>query len=618
MTAGAEGVRVAYNLLPPPAASTPAKYWTSVSLWLHSYTVARTFQELLEEYSKVKEMEVPGEEEAFAMGFIHDLGQKLKLGGRPSLKRLQGWLMERLEASDFTSGEAKALSKYVFTNPAETLRDPLYPRPVWRLLWIADRLQGTDNPLDIPQMLSESEGDLDIRLNLALLNITIPQPFLRSLLSVKVFERILEARFEDGTFLVPISTPFGLAIITDAPKFEVELDWDEVREGFEKGGRLIPEAVEEDLRWNMECCEDPKCRERCGGKSKPPECKQHNYKKRDCERGVYLREVGNSYRIALLYYGRKNEISGDIFLPEGIRNSFLGIKMQGVEFEDGDKICPICGLNTPVGVVGDFLIFFFGRRRLTPEQWSRRLHPDSVNRLMQEGRRYVVDPLCLGEAIIRSQIEQRYLISLTLKALMPLQVMIEVGRLMGSLLYSIGGRRAINVMEFVYNEDGFSRRFDEVIGGIEKVTEIPRFYYDAFSATLSIPYRRDKGLAHQEEWLRDVVTPGILAAWGLYPLVISETIPSSPSSLLLTYYKGRRPLYSFEPSDRRLGGYTPYVATAMMSIAVLNRRSMRENLPAVLEVLDYPPELSPLLLQYGSPEMYSLVESLRYKMGVVA
>ena len=218
----------AYKLLPPPLSALPAKYWTSISLLLHSYTVARAFQEFVRMYSDVMDVEAPLEDEAFLIGFLHDLGQKLKLRGRPSEEKLLKWVRGELESLGYTRGESEELSRYLFTNPAETLTDPLYDRTVWRLLWLADRLQGIDNPLTIAQLLAEAKKDLGEQLTVTLLNVMIPQPFMRTLISWIVHRKIEEIVEEKGILAVPVTTPYGLAVITDNPNIEIEVEWGEI------------------------------------------------------------------------------------------------------------------------------------------------------------------------------------------------------------------------------------------------------------------------------------------------------------------------------------------------------------------------------------------------------
>ncbi|MCE4601383.1 MAG: hypothetical protein F7C38_07495 [Desulfurococcales archaeon] len=608
-----ERLKTAYTLLPPPLSALPAKYWTSISLLLHSYTVARAFQEFIQAYSIAGNIDAPEAKEAFVIGFLHDMGQKIKLRDKPSEGKLIAWVKERLEAVGFTPGEADELSRYLYTNPAEGNRDPLYDDKIWRLLWLADRLQGIENPFDIVPLLNKAKEDLGLNLNVSLLNVMIPQQLFRTLISRLVHEKINEIQAK-GTFILPIATPFGLAVITDQLNLTVTIDWDDIRKGFDGSG-IIPGGLEENLKWNFECCHNPECKQRCSKRSKPEECKQHGFTKRDCEKGLYRNKKRSSYEIALMYFGYKNRVKGTIVLPEQVKGMFNGVVVNGVSYQKGAVKCPVCGVETPAGVTGDFLQFFSSNA--TTEQWTRSLFPGSVNRLMQDVKPYAVDPLCLGEAIIRGQAQYQYLISLTVRALTPIQVLEEVGKLLYVLKFNLGtGIPGSTTVEgLIYSDyDIFEKKLKE-IGESLDVAETPNYFYDAFSSTIIIPYR-NKMKQHQDEWLRDIVTAGVLSAWGFYPITVSETVPSTPSETLLTYYKGRRPLYDYQPRDKKLGAYTPYVATAMLALSELNyRKNKKENLPALLEILDYPPEYAPLLVQYASPGLYSTLEFLRNRLG---
>ncbi len=607
-------IETAYTLLPPPLAALPAKYWTSISLWLHSYTVARTFQELVKAYTVVKEVDSPLDDEAFIIGFLHDLGQKLRLKGKPSEKRIIEWVRGKLEDIGYTSGEAEEYSRYLYTNPAENMLDPLYDKSIWRLLWLADRLQGTANPIAIVRLLEEAKEDLGFGLNITLLNITTPHPFLRTLVSKTLREKIEELTEHDGKLAIPVSTPYGLAVISNEPSLTIDIEWDEIRRGFDGDG-ILDGKTEEDLEWNIICCKDPDCKKRCSKKKKPDDCKQHGFTKRDCEKRYYPVKGTSSYEIALIYYGYRKKLKGTVILPEEFKNSLQGINIRGIQYRKGDRVCPICGLSTPVGVTGDFLQFF--NKGITTEQWTRRLYPKSVNYLMQNVKPYGVDPLCLGEVILRGRVNYNFLITLTVSVHMPLHVLEEIGKLMWTLLFTLGQGipRANTVEKLVYNENDFNKVLKNIVD-MADVSKTPNYFYDVFTSTVIVPYRNAMQ-KHQDEWIRDITTAGILTTWGFYPLTISEAVPLAPSNVLLSYYKGMKPLYSYQPSDKRLGRYTPYVTTAMASLSRLSERKRNENIPALLEILDYPPEFSPLLLQYGSSLIYSRLEALRVRLGVV-
>ena len=308
-----------------------------------------------------------------------------------------------------------------------------------------------------------------------------------------------------------------------------------------------------------------------------------------------------------------------MILPRPVEGMFQGVRIRDVVYRDGGAICPVCGIRTPVGVPGDFLQFF--NSNITMEQWSRTLHPGNVNRIMNTVSPYAVDPLCLGEAILRGGLGSQFLITLTLRAPTPLGVLEEVGRLGIAIIDALGARgpgipRAGSVEMLFPVDDLVPRELESVLVKAEG-SEAPQFVYDAFSSVVVLPYRGGMR-SHQDEWVKDVTVAGVLASWGLYPLTVSEAIPSAPSEALLTYSKGRKPLYDYEPRRRNVGGYTPYVAASMAALAWLNARAGSENLPAVLEILDYPPRFAPAVLQYASPRLYAGVSGLLSRVGVGA
>ncbi len=608
-------IKIAYELLPPPLAAAPAKYWTSISLWLHSYSVGKAFSELLEAYSSTYSLSsIPLYDEAFIIGFIHDLGQKLHIRGRPSDEKVANWIFEKLTSLGYSQGEAREFVKYLYTNPAENVATPTYDRSVWALLRLADRLQGSSNIFDMMDAVREANERLEHKLTLRMVNVTIPQPFLRSFITQVVYKH-LQAKAK-GSVIVPISTPMGVAVITDLQDLSLELDWDsDIRPGF-GGNGFLPKEVERNLDWCSKCCDNADCRERCRGKSKPAECKQYNYTKRDCEKGIYPGRVGNSYKTVLIYYGLEHRVEGKVFLPEDVKGMLQGVTLNGVEYMGGSYTCPVCGLRTPTALPMDFINFFADT--YTPEQWTRYLYPGNVNLLMQMERgEYGIDPLCLGDLIIRSTNARILLVTLTLNAPTPLSVLNDVGHIMFGLYKSIVRNERIAFSEFskmVYGSEEWGRVLEE----ISKETSpgaTPKYFIDAFTTTLIFPYRDPPGRATPvDEWVTDVAVAGLLASWGFYPLAISETVMKYHDRLF-SYYRGMKPLFSYSPSDKSLGGYTPYVALTMMSLPRLQARKERESAPAFLEVLDYPPEYSPSLLQYSSPDFYSIVESLRSRIG---
>lgn len=607
-------LKTAYTLLPPPLASLPAKYWTAISLWMHSYSVGKTFAELVDSYAGIREVDAPAYDEAFIIGFLHDFGQKLVSTGASSSKRIIEWVEDRLERLGYDKGEARRLSRFLYANPAENIVSPTYDRDVWVLLWLADRLHGASNIFDLVAIIREASRKLEYDMVLKLVNVTIPQPFLRALITRKIYDSLREEALQDTNIMIPLSTPIGVTIITDDPKLSIELDWDnDIRPGFDGNG-LIPGKTEDDLKWCSNCCIDNMCREICGKKDKPKDCRERGYKKRDCDEGAYPGRKGNSYKTTLIYYGVKHKVEGAIYLPEAVRDMFRGVGFKGVRFLGGEYKCPLCGLSTPTAFPVDYIQTFINN--VTPEQWTRAVFPANINQLMQMKKgNFGVDPLCLGDILLRARYGKVLSITISLNTPTPLTVLEDVGIVMYRLIDYVVFSRDLSVLSSVV-ADG--KNWEKTLENISFPSGeiIHGYFIDAFTATVFIPYiNPPKNAKPVDEWVRDISVAGVLVCWGFYPLSISEAI-ANYGDRLLSYYRGMRPLYNYTPADREVGKYTPYVALTMMSLPFIrNRREAgKENTPTFLEVLDYPPEYSPALLQYSAPHLYSAFESLKAEL----
>jgi len=611
------GFKLAYTLLPPPLAAIPAKRWTSISLLLHSYTVARTFEELVKAYSTKRE-NLPSTEEAFIIGLLHDVGQKLQVRGKPSDEKITKWVIERLEVAGLSRDEVNYYIKYLTTNPAETASDPSYSREAWALLKLADLLQGVGNPLEIAELVSEINRGFGLGLAVKSASIMIPQAFLRTLFSRVLYDELNKLANDTSDIIVPISTPLGAVILSDNPNMKIEVNWDSIAVK-----NLVPDPEKFELF--AECCENKECLDKYTSKKKSGEKElDKRYKgitRRDCTATIYPGQKVSAYKITLAYYSDR-KLGLKIYLPSSVKDMFQGVELKGVEYRDGDYVCPLCGLKTPVGTAVDFLKTFSGK--LTPEQWCRRYYPGNVNVIASPGtslREYAIDPLCLGDTLVRIGLKD-ILVALKFKASMPTLVLRDVGSLTYNLIYILGSSYGIPKWFESSNSRGSvlsllnyeSEGFEDILDEVGKPTSSSVFLYDMFSTTLYVPYR-DELSSHQEEWVRDIMTAGVLASWGLYPITISDVIAFDPSEKLLTYYKGQRALYDFAPSEWRLRSHVPYVAVAMAGLSYLDYMKNVENTPAYLEVLDYPPDYARILATYSSPHLYALIERTHSYLG---
>ena len=223
----------------------------------------------------------------------------------------------------------------------------------------------------------------------------------------------------------------------------------------------------------------------------------------------------------------------------------------------------------------------------------------------------------MGDVIIRGSLGTDIVISLTLRPPIPSTILGELASLTWAIHDHLGkGIPRSDVVNALFYSDNWDEGLASIIDKVSSKGQ--KVLFDMFFSAAYIPYRRSLQ-SHQDEWLMDMVIAGVLASWGIYPLTLSPAPPMVPVDTLLSYYKGQKPLYDFRPSDKEVGIYTPYIAAVMASLAELNFRKDRrgESLPGLLEVLDYPPHLSPTLAQYGSPHLYSVLEMFRMRLGGV-
>ncbi len=592
----------AYKLLPPPLAALPAKYWTSISLLVHSYSVGVLFQELVEAYSESHSSgNLPEPDYAFIIGFLHDMGQKLGIT-KKRLENAQRWVIHRLQdikSVKINEREAVKLSKYMRTNVAETLSDPSYSRTAWRLLQLADRVQGTSNIGDIIGSINEFKMKTGWNVVINYYHIATPHPLIRYMISRIVHKTIMSA-VRDGLveFALPISLAQGLLVLSESPIGKIEFDWDEIRYIL-RTDALLGDAESERYYQSIKYCKGI-------GKKKP-----NKFKGKNCD------PLGDfkmsTYEVVLLYYGSKEkaaEIGKEIILPKDVVDQLINIEIEGVRYVSGSYTCPFCGVRTPVGVhvseIGDII----GGIRAAKEKWTRRFPPVNLN-VMLRNPPYLACPLCLGEALLYSRLfakvkGERVLVGNTYSAPLPVSAAYDLGALLQHLIDKFGNR-------LIKSEKALSEMFN--VAHVEGLPESSTVAVDYFTATIYgiVGLKGEKNI---EVTVNGVALAGLLASWGLYPLVMKPDPSPSHTDKLLTFYKGQYPLFDFSPSDKQLEQLTPYVASLMMGMGHLYFRKfvIGESVPATTEVLNYPPCNAPLLLQYASPQLYSHIESLRMEL----
>ena len=615
-------LKIAYTLLPPPLSALPAKYWTSISLLVHSYSVAVLFEELTQSLADAYELDdAPDEKEAFIIGFLHDLGQKL---GSKNLLKLEEWIQTKLGELGYNPREASFLSKYVRTNPAETRKDPTYPDWVWNLLWLSDRIQGTNNPAELNSLVAEASQYLPEKLNILYADIGIPHTLIRTQITHAIHSLLKRIESDENNVIIPISLPTGLIILNNTSNLTnlLELDWNNLIQETNLG---LPDTLEEELETYSRCCKNKDCVEKCTGKNKrnrPPECnRMSRLNKRDCRTSLWPGSSKNNYEILLIYYGKNYHRTNDSLpiLPKDITFRLKNIKIKNVRFVNTSNlkkpvICTICGILTPVAVPGSFLKFI--NKNWKTEKWNRFVPPKNLNQLMQNLSGFGVCPLCVGESMLRARFDA--FLTTIIKTPIPLSALDDLGKMLNALVMSIGSKTIVNDLQlYEYFTHSFLEKALENIGSSNGLG----YEIDAFSSRIFVSVSR---AARKEAELdaKLLSLSGIVSTWGFYPLVVDSVPPTSPSDMLLSYMDGIRPLYYFSPANKNTGKYTPYVTLTLSALGYLYWKkyvkSDEKSVPAVFEVLSYPPDISPSLLQYSSPRLYSLIEDLFLQTGHIA
>jgi len=625
-------LKIAYTLIPPVLASMPAKRWTSISLLLHSYAVARTFEDLVRVYTKGS-TDTTLYDDVFLIGLLHDLGQKLRVRDKPSDEKIIKWVAERLEFAGKGRDEVRYFVKYLYTNPAETASDPSYPRQVWGMLMLADRLQSVDNALEIVEVVTTINQKFGLDFHVKPIAISIPQPFMRAVLSEVVHEKLITYANNNSEVVIPLTTPFGSVVLTSSKDLKVEIDWNEVSKR-----DLVPEPSK--YAEYASCCENVECRETVSALKKsdksgekidiPKEWiekyeKYRNMKISNCNPAEYPDQNVTTHRVVLSYFtDLEKDKKLKPYLPKEVEKMIQGIEIKGVEYREGSVLCPLCGFKTPVAVAVDFLKTISSKHKT--QQWVRRFAFGNIKTFTSpKGRpkKYGLDPLCIGDAFARAGMGDIF-ISFKFRVAMTVNVLREIGYLAHGIVHTLGTSTEIprwfdnsGSQSVIGAVDYESEEFEKFLSTVTKNSnEKTKVMHDMFSSTVMVEYRSELR-SKQEEWTRDMVTAGVLALWGLYPLTISDAITFGPSEKLLTYYKGQRPLYDFAPSNPELERFVPYVASAMAGMSYLDYVGSMESVPAYFEILSYPPELSPTVAMYAAPHLFSLVERISSRLGEI-
>jgi len=650
-------MKVAYTLLPPPLSALPAKYWTSVSLLMHSYAVGVAFSELIELVrEKAGNLKLPERNEAFILGFLHDLTQKMAKSS-DALRTAYKWIFDRLVKDIcMTPAEARRIAKVLETNPAETIRDPIYPVQVWKLLRIADLLQGSSDVLSWGLQAREViENEFNIRTSIRIYNIGLRQPFLKDHLWRKVEGKLREGICNDGSEqtlvehgVFAVTSTSGLLVVSKKNLGDIALSWDEII-GWNKYSDSTDLLSRSSLlRKLSEKCpelrEINKIEDREERKKKKQELKKNTAEE---IKGIPFtledklcftrnkHDRTNMYDLLYHYYGGKLKELNERYLPFYVKSALQGITIEDTEYATGPFKCPMCGAEHKEGFVVGLVGNVGG---VVTEKWNRFLlttnKQGNLNRMLNELGNYRICPLCMADILIENrEIEGRRrkrggkknlknlknfraYYSFGTQAPLPLTALWDLS----SLAYSIvKDTLSIFNNEITDAKKSFINKLltepEKYMENVERLGSMPHIYSD---------YGANIFFTHGGRWiskegdnlkLRDklklVAVGGILAYYGIYPIYISVAKPLAlqvPDTLIS--YETIFALYDYSPSDKRYGDYTPYVSALLATIPLLYED---KDAKQIEELLEFTPKESPLLLLYSNPKVYSYIFSILSK-----
>ncbi len=610
-----EELKVAYTLLPPPLSALPAKYWTSISLLVHSYTVGRLFEELVRLYSNKKGNTPINSNEAFLIGFVHDFGQKAWLT-KKQLEHVKYYIKEKVNELGYDGG---FISKFIVTNAAESMVDPAIA-DLEPMLRFSDIIQGTNDLGDIVVALKYMDKEMGLGLNYNYYSILVPHPLVRA----KISQSIERSLSNENTVL--ISTWNGLLAISTEPLNPVKLDWDtDFRllddaplvgdsEKLQRQIKSCQEIGEAKKRYEEDVKKGKVKRKRGGWKKYLPEIIDAKH----CEKNADDLKRLSTYEVVMLYFGDKKYAStlpSKVILPLEFKDKVVNIEIKGVEFKVGSKECPLCGAHHPQGMNLSFVSDLYNYKikgvvTAPKEKWIRRYPPENINRLLANDPKYHVCPLCLMEALLHRHIFTGESVglpvyfSLSILTPIPVKVLKELAGLFTGLVEDYGSQliKPEIPWENIITPDIINNVYSETL----------TLAYDLFSSTM-YAFHIATGRKSIEYTVNVLSLSGLLATWGFYPLKASLSPSTTPSENLLTFYGGQKLMFNYAPMYDRDLKVTPYVSSLLMSLGTLYSRKFdkHENLPATLELLNFEPIFAPLFLLYSSPSLYSILEKLR-------
>ena len=585
-------VRTAYTLLPPPISGLPAKYHAPISLLLHSLSTGWVSSDL----SELLRLDEEEETLAFILGVTHDIHQKLVKDGLSSPKTAKAYLREKLDELSLReyyryveSGvDVDACGKH---NPVKGV-----PEHVVTLCHIGDMVQGRFQGLQLLYWLRETVQHLDKDLTVRYYGVMIPQPFARSYITLKLYNKYIRSADQ-----VTLTSPWGLYVITyeDELPEVLEASWDDLRVGCDEDtAKLVILDYESIAEAEKE------------GKTSIP----------GAELSISKDELRNKLwsRFARLFYCREL-LGGDEpmypVLDRSIESLFVNISFTDVEFRDIKPeeayICGLCGTlhlaeqSLPLSMYGTKRGVKIAGVRVTTEKWNRFL-PAHIKVKTFDSRgtwsnRIGMCPLCTLDALGIRYSELQSLagfVSLSVAKPLPLGLLAIIGRSMRE------------VRDQAYKGRGTG---PELAGIVEEAASASTgismgrgLVVDFSSATVSASAREP--LTDNMFNGGDLVFIGKLLELGFYPLKYTSSIDTTVSDRLLVTPVSL-PVADFPVTSKKYSLLVPYVSSLLSTAGGLERSK-------AMRILSVTPSMAPLALLSTSKGAYDHVASLLRSTGV--
>jgi len=576
-------VRIAYTLLPPPLSALPAKYHAPISLLVHSLSTGWISAELADLVNS------SDAELAFLLGLVHDIHQKLIEDGLSSPKTAKKYIEEKLDelglGKDYFNYISEAIDEDACgkNNPIRGVS-----REIPLICHIGDMIQGKYEDIELLYWLRSKVKELDQNLTVRYYSVMIPQPFARSYIMQRIYQKYIRER-SDCRHLA-LASPWGLYVITYENELPDVLDvsWDDIRAGCDKEtGNLIIVDYKEVLS---------------AEKEEKTKTLGVNMVKFELEEKMWS-------RFARMFYC-KNLLEEDepIYptLDHSLEGLFVNIRFTDIEFkeipQDRAYKCGLCGL--PHFPEHSLSLTMYGTKKkgnvkiagvyVVTEKWNRFLPPDlKVKSDDEQGlwwNRIGMCPLCALDAL-------------------GVRYSGFIGELNGFISISFAKPIPITLLEIFARMLRDSDYIEAKDLGKLAPGSLDGIVFDYSSATIAtardIPEPRMENMFGKHGVF---IRLGKLIEWGLYPVKYLSSLDTSVSDRLIVTTHNF-PALDFSVTNKDAKRVLPWIG----ALVKISGDRPREE---VLQALEFKPFNVPLCLLALDKEVYDFIQQVLSYVGM--